>query len=73
MPKIVHRGIDGPATVSVPQTGTSTPFTITGSNTFELLITAGTKSVTVTGIARQDGANTPTAQCFTTAQVVVDN
>ena len=43
--------------ISGPQNGTSTPFTIAGSNTFQLLIQSGTKSVTVQGIARQDGTN----------------
>jgi hypothetical protein len=66
-------GGGGAATISVPGNGTATPFTIPGSNTFQLLIQSGTKSVTIQGIARQDGTNTPTAQCFTTAQVIVDN
>jgi hypothetical protein len=61
------------ATISKPENGTATPFTIAGSNAFQLLVQAGTKSVTVNGIARQDGTNTATAQCFTTAQVIVDN
>ena len=63
----------GAATITAPQNGTSAPFTIAGSNTFQLLIQAGTKSVTLQGIARQDGTNTAAAQCFTTAQVIVDN
>ena len=66
-------GGGGAATISAPQNGTSAPFTIAGSNTFQLLIQAGTKSVTLQGIARQDGTNTAAAQCFTTAQVIVDN
>jgi hypothetical protein len=61
------------ATISKPENGTSTPFTIAGSNTFQLFIQSGTKSVTLNGIARQDGTNTADAQCFTTAQVIVDN
>ena len=65
-------GGGGAATITVPQNSTSTPFTINGSNTFQLLIQSGTKSITLQGIARQDGTNTPAAACFTTAQVIVD-
>jgi hypothetical protein len=64
---------NGAPTIVVPQNGTATSFTINGTNTFELLIQSGTKSITLKGIARQDGANTPAAACFTTAQVIVDN
>lgn len=63
----------GGPNISGPQNGTSTPFTIAGSNTFQLLIQSGTKSVTVQGIARQDGTNSAAAQCFTTFQMIVNN
>ena len=55
-----------------PASGTATSFTIAGSNTFRILIQRGTSSVTVEGIARQDGSGTGVAQCFTTAQYILE-
>ena len=53
-----------------PANGTATSFTIAGSNTFRILIQRGTSSVTIDGIARQDGSGSGAAQCFTTAQFI---
>src|SRR3954452_9488283 len=66
-------GGGGAPVISGPQNGTSAPFTIGGSNTFQLLIQSGTKSITLQGIARQDGTNSAAAQCFTTFQMIVNN
>ncbi len=60
------------AVITVPANGTSTPFTINGSNTFRIILHKGSSSVTIDGIARQDGSGTPTAQCFTAAQLIVE-
>ena len=58
--------------ITVPQNGTNTPFTINGSNTFRIILHKGASSVTIDGIARQDGSGSATAQCFTAAQMTVE-
>lgn len=61
-----------PATVASVASGTIANTVIAGSNAFEIVMQSTAGSVTVRGIIRQDGRNTPSGQCFTAAQVLQD-